>query len=144
MAKPTTPLLTVDCVVVDEDGKILLIRRRNPPFAGLLALPGGFVDKGETVEAACRREVQEETGVELGRLQLVGVYSRPDRDPRGHTCSVVFIGRVRRAKAHAGDDAASVEWRHRWKKEELAFDHHRVLADARLMLADANTKARAR
>ncbi len=144
MAKPTTPLLTVDCVVVDEDGQFLLIRRRNPPFAGRLALPGGFVDVGEPVEAACRREVREETGVELGRLELVGVYSNPDRDPRGHTCSVVFMGRIRRAKAKAGDDAASVEWRRRWRKDELAFDHHRVLADARLMLADAGTKARAR
>lgn len=144
MAKPTTPLLTVDCVVVDEDGQILLIRRRNPPFAGRLALPGGFVDVGETVEAACRREVREETGVELGRLLLAGVYSSPDRDPRGHTCSVVFIGRIRRTRSQAGDDAASVEWRRRWRKDELAFDHHRVLADARLMLADAGTKARAR
>src|SRR5262245_61663020 len=103
MALPRTPLLTVDCVVVDADGRVLLVRRRNPPFKGQLALPGGFVKIGETVEAACRREVCEETGIELRKLRLVSVYSDPARDPRGHICSVAFLGTARRAKITAGD-----------------------------------------
>lgn len=89
MAKPVTPLLTVDCVAFDSRGRVLLIRRGKPPFAGRLALPGGFVDVGETVEDACRREIEEEAGVNVRDLALVGVYSAPDRDPRGHTASVV-------------------------------------------------------
>ena len=89
---PCTPLLTVDGVVV-EDGAVLLIRRRNPPFAGQYALPGGFVDVGETVEAAVVREVQEETGLATAIERLLGVYSDPTRDPRGHTVSVTYLVR---------------------------------------------------
>jgi len=87
------------------------------------ALPGGFVEIGETVEDACRRELMEETGVRAGKLQLLGVYSNPGRDPRGHTCSIVFLTRVRRATPRAGDDAAAAEWVESWSKVELAFDH---------------------
>ena len=69
---------------------MLLIRRKHDPYAGCYALPGGFVEIGETVEAACRREAREETGIEVGELRLVGVYSDPSRDPRGHTVSVAY------------------------------------------------------
>ncbi|MBO0765955.1 MAG: NUDIX hydrolase [Hyphomicrobiaceae bacterium] len=130
MPKPRTPLLATDCVVFDGSGRVLLVRRKNPPFQGQFALPGGFVDIGETVEHACRRELMEETGVKAGRLRLVGVYSDPRRDPRGHTCSVVFLAVVRRANAKAGDDAAAVAWVDNWHKDDLAFDHAKVLADA--------------
>jgi 8-oxo-dGTP diphosphatase len=135
MPKPRTPLLTVDCVVVDARGWLLLVRRRHPPFKGMQALPGGFVEIGETVEQACRRELHEETGVRAGRLRLVGVYSDPRRDPRGHTCSVAFLARVARAHARAGDDAAAVEWVEHWSRLPLAFDHAKILADARRLLA---------
>lgn len=128
--RPRTPLLTTDAVIVDDSGALLLIRRRNAPYKGQLALPGGFVDIGETVEAACRREVLEETGVKIGRLVLVGVYSEPDRDPRGHTCSVAYMARVRGRKAVAGDDAAAVEWSLKWRAKDLAFDHARIVRDA--------------
>jgi 8-oxo-dGTP diphosphatase len=137
MPKPKTPLLATDCAVFDAKGRVLLGRRKNPPFQGHYALPGGFVDIGETVEDACRRELREETGVKPGRLRLVGVYSDPKRDPRGHTCSVVFLAVVRRAKAAAGDDAAAVEWVENWRKAGLAFDHAKVLADASRMLQKA-------
>ena len=73
MALPKTPALTTDCVIVESEGRVLLIRRGNEPFAGFYALPGGFVEIGETVESACRREVLEETGVPVSQLALVGV-----------------------------------------------------------------------
>lgn len=133
VARPKTPLLTVDCVVFNPRGEVLLIERRNEPFKGQFALPGGFVDVGETVEDACRRELMEETGVKAGRLTLVGVYSDPNRDPRGHTASVVFLTRVRSSKIEAGDDAASARWVASWRTLPLAFDHAKILADATRM-----------
>lgn len=111
-------------------GRVLLIRRKNAPYKGLLALPGGFVEIGETVEAAARRELVEETGVEATKLSLVGVYSDPNRDPRGHTCSVAFLIRVKHDKASAGDDAETVEWVGNLRRVELAFDHRKIVADA--------------
>jgi 8-oxo-dGTP diphosphatase len=130
MGFPKTPALTVDCVAVDADGRVLLIRRVRPPFEGQYALPGGFVDIGETVEAACRRELAEETGLVARDLRLAGVYSDPKRDPRGHTVSVVFLTRVAdRAPPRAGDDAAAAEWVEDWTALPLAFDHARILAD---------------
>jgi 8-oxo-dGTP diphosphatase len=132
--QPRTPLLAVDCAVFDAEGRVLLIRRGNPPFKGYHALPGGFVEVGETVEAACRRELAEETGVKARRLQLLGVYSDPGRDPRGHTCSIVFLARVARAAAKGSDDAAAAEWVKDWSEVELAFDHAAILADAARML----------
>ena len=134
MPKPKTPALTTDCVVVDSRRRVLLVRRGNPPFKGKYALPGGFVEIGETVEEACRRELMEETGVKAGRLELIGVYSDPKRDPRGHTCSVAFLARIARAKPTAGDDAAAAEWVEGWSKLDIAFDHARILGDARRKL----------
>lgn len=130
MARPVTPLLTVDCVVFDRNSRLLLIRRRFPPFEGHYALPGGFVDIGETVEDACRREVLEETGLKIGKVTLVGVYSAPDRDPRGHTCSAAFVASSRSTRLMAGDDAASAEWVDNWRGEKLAFDHRKIVRDA--------------
>ena len=134
MALPRTPALTVDCVAIDREGRLLLIRRKNPPYAGRYALPGGFVDVGETVEDACRRELMEETGIKAGRLALIGVYSDPRRDPRGHTCSVAFLTRILLARPKAGDDAAGAQWVKPWSTLELAFDHARIVADARRKL----------
>jgi 8-oxo-dGTP diphosphatase len=134
MALPKMPLLTTDCVAVDGKGRVLLVRRGHPPFKGKHALPGGFVEIGETVEEACRRELMEETGVKAGRLRLLGVYSDPKRDPRAHTCSVVFLARIARATPKAGDDAAAAEWIEDWWKLDLAFDHAKILGDARRAL----------
>jgi 8-oxo-dGTP diphosphatase len=133
MAKPRTPLVAADCVVFDAKGRVLLIRRGHPPFKGRYALPGGFVDIGETVEDACRRELAEETGLVAGRLRLVGIYSDPKRDPRGHTCSAVFLAKVARSNPRAGDDAAAAEWVADWRKADLAFDHAEILTDASKM-----------
>jgi len=134
MPKPVTPRLATDCVAIDAKGRVLLIRRKNPPYVGHYALPGGFVDVGETVEDACRRELMEETGVKAGALQLVGVYSDPKRDPRFHTVGIVYMTLVRAPKAVAGDDAAAAEWVEDWRKEDLAFDHALIMRDAMRLL----------
>lgn len=130
MSLPETPRLTVDAVIFDAKGRLLLIRRKNPPFQGSYALPGGFAEIGETVEDACRRELREETGLEAGALELVGVYSQPGRDPRGHTVSVAFVGVVDHAEPTAGDDAAAAAWIADWQTLEFAFDHAEILQDA--------------
>jgi 8-oxo-dGTP diphosphatase len=131
MGMPNTPLLTTDCVICDGDGRVLLIRRKNEPFKGAYALPGGFVDIGETVEAACRREVLEEAGVAVSELQLVGVYSDPRRDPRGHTVSVAYLARLPDTpKPKAGSDAEDAQWVKDWRGLDLAFDHAKIIADA--------------
>ncbi len=135
MPFPATPALTTDCVVFDERGYVLLVRRGNEPFKGSYALPGGFVDVGERVEDGCRRELSEETGLHVGELRLIGVYSDPGRDPRGHTCSVAYLARVGRAEVTAGDDAAAAEWVADWRGEKLAFDHAQIVADAEKMLS---------
>ena len=126
-----TPLLTVDCVIFNGDN-VILIRRGFEPFKGRYALPGGFVDVGESVEAACARELKEETGLEVdkGSLRLVGVYSKPNRDPRGHTVSIAYLGESNLSKLQAGDDAVSVELVADWESESIAFDHMEIIKDA--------------
>jgi 8-oxo-dGTP diphosphatase len=127
--KPVTPLLCVDCVYFTQAG-VVLIRRKNPPFEGQLALPGGFVDVGETVEDACRREMQEETNLVVQDLALVGVYSNPLRDARGHTVSIAFAAKGEAEGIAAGDDASEAILVGNWREKLLAFDHAQILADA--------------
>jgi len=122
------PRLTVDAVAIRGD-KVLLVRRGNPPFKGKWALPGGFVDRGELLEAAVLRELREETGAVGEILGIVGAYSRPDRDPRGHTISVVYAISVEAEEVVGGDDAAEAAWHDLMSPPELAFDHDEVLAD---------------
>lgn len=128
--KPKTPLLTADCVVFDRAGRLLLVKRKNPPFKGKYALPGGFVEIGETIEAAALRELQEETGIEGKIVTLIGVYSDPKRDPRGHTVSSAFLVRPKTTRVVGGDDAASAAFVEAWQDLKLAFDHNRIVADA--------------
>jgi 8-oxo-dGTP diphosphatase len=137
MGFPATPALTTDCVVFDPSGRVLLIKRKYEPFKGQYALPGGFVEIGETLDDACRRELREETGIVTGMLELVGVYSDPKRDPRGHTCSVVYLARVPASEPQAGDDAAAAEWIGDWRSAKLAFDHAQILKDAAHLAASA-------
>jgi len=123
------PKLAVDCIIL-IDGRVLLIHRRNPPHGW--ALPGGFVEYGETVEDGVRREMKEETGLELEDLRQFRVYSDPARDARGHVVSVVFTARGV-GKPEAGDDAD----RYRLidlndvPESEIAFDHPRILREFR-------------
>jgi len=125
-----TPLLTVDVVIIYQD-KIVLIRRANPPFQGCYALPGGFVEIGEKVEDAAVREAREETGLDVKLLKLLGVYSDPGRDPRGHTVSIAYIGEGV-GKLVADTDAACVGlFDPAELPKKLAFDHKKILRDAR-------------
>lgn len=125
------PALTVDAVVFrkkEEKTEVLLIRRKNTPFQGNWALPGGFVDMDETLETAVARELFEETGLKDIRLQQMHAFSTPGRDPRGHTISVVFWGfLIDDQQAKGGDDAQEAAWFDIDKLPKLAFDHEDVV-----------------
>ena len=129
-----TPLLAADAVIQFQEG-IVLIRRNNPPYQGCYALPGGFVERGETVEEAAIREAREETGLVIDLLGLVGVYSDPARDPRGHVVSAAFLARGS-GRLQSGSDARSAEVFPTEKLPKLAFDHDRIISDA-LHLAES-------
>jgi 8-oxo-dGTP diphosphatase len=124
------PSVTVDCILFDEHDRLLLVRRKLPPFEGSYALPGGFVDIGETVEEATLRELKEETNLDGAALHLVGVYSDPKRDPRRHTITVAFLALSNSGVVMAGDDAASAEFVANWREVPLAFDHKKIVDDA--------------
>ena len=109
----------------------MLIRRGHEPFKSWLALPGGFVEKEETVEQAVVRETKEETGLDTEIIGLIGVYSDPGRDPRGPTVSVCYMLRVTGGSPRASSDAAAVELLAPGAIPPLAFDHDRMIADAR-------------
>lgn len=137
MSKPKTPLLTVDAIIIYQKDNLILIRRKNPPYQGKLALPGGFVDIGETVENACIREAKEETNINITLKSLIGVYSDPKRDPRGHTVSVAYLAEptTNNESPKAQDDAASLEVIPIAKvtELELAFDHMKILKDSGIL-----------
>lgn len=129
MAQPRTPLLTTDVVIEmpeHGDGCIVLIERRHEPLGW--ALPGGFVDVGETLEEAAMREAREETSLEVRLVSLLGAYSDPRRDPRGHTVSVTFVGRAV-GEPQAADDACAAALFDPADPPPLAFDHGTILHD---------------
>lgn len=129
------PTPTTDVVIYEPGRGVVIISRLNPPHG--FALPGGFIDEGEQAEAAAVREMREETGLDVELTGLLGVYSRPDRDPRKHTLSVVFTGRPRNPDAlSAGDDAGAAGF---YPLDALpgplVFDHARILDDFAQVLA---------
>jgi len=135
---PRTPLLATDGFVRDAEGRVLLIRRKNPPKAGSWALPGGFVDVDEDPREACVRELREETGLEVAVERLGGVWGSPGRDPRFHTVTVVYVCSVVRGTATGADDADEARW---FTPEQIgaldfAFDHRDVVA---ALLAEPRT-----
>jgi len=140
------PSVTVDVVIVTQGRapQVLLIRRKHEPFAGMWALPGGFVDMDESLDAAARRELYEETQVEAERLEQLRTFGDPGRDPRGRTISVAYLAVVDRDSVRplAADDAAEVGWHSLTAPPPLAFDHANILAAARERLKGAAKRGR--
>ena len=128
------PTPTVD-IIIHKDGKILLIKRKNPPFGW--ALPGGFVDEGETVEQAAIREAKEETGLDVQLETLLYVYSDPRRDMRQHTLSIVFTASSKGTPV-AADDATDLGYYSFKELPKLVFDHAEIVADYKVFLESGN------
>lgn len=123
--------VTVDAVVFRKSNvgnELLLIKRKNEPFKGKWALPGGFVDEGEDLAVAAKRELQEETGLILDNLEQLGAFGKPGRDPRSHTVSIAYSGFAEAdAQAIGADDADEAEWFAVSALPELAFDHADII-----------------
>lgn len=127
--------LTVDAVIFSQDASshfVLLVKRKNEPFKGQWVLPGGFVNDGEALEDAARRELEEETSLKMEALNQIKAYGNPGRDPRGQTVTVAFWGKANKAntKIKASSDAADVRWWDLNDLPELGFDHSKILKDA--------------
>jgi 8-oxo-dGTP diphosphatase len=122
------PAVTVDAILLSKKNSVLLIERNGEPFKGKWALPGGFIEMDESLETACRRELEEETGIRVGELKQFKAYGAVDRDPRGRTISVLFYAFTEEELvAYAGDDAANAQWFPIDQLPELAFDHSQIL-----------------
>jgi 8-oxo-dGTP diphosphatase len=138
--KHKNPVPAVDFIIINDGdnnkSKILLVTRKNDPFKGLLSIPGGFINAGETAEDAMRREAKEETSLIVEPIAILGVYSDPRRDPRMHTLSVTFITKIVEGKEDASDDAAALKWVNTEdeldsliESKRIAFDHSKILYD---------------
>ncbi|RLE50347.1 MAG: NUDIX hydrolase, partial [Candidatus Methanomethylicota archaeon] len=121
-----SPALAVDIFIIFPDKSFILIKRSKPPFKDHWALPGGFVEYGETVENAAIREAEEETGLKVKLIKLIGVYSKPDRDPRGHVVSIAFIAKPIGGQIKVTDEAKEIKL---FKEipEKMAFDHAEII-----------------
>ncbi len=131
MTKYKKPSLTTDIFIFDENFNFILIKRKNNPFKNYWALPGGFVEYGETVEAAAIREAKEETSIDIELKDLVNVYSDPTRDSRGHTISITYTAKGNFDDRKASDDAIDINIFSAEKLGEinLAFDHDKIIKD---------------
>lgn len=127
------PAVTADCIALSPEGgemHVLLVQRKNEPFKGQWAFPGGFMNIDEDAAAAARRELREETGVVAGQLMQLGAYTRVDRDPRGRIVSIAHVAYFdKRPETVAGDDAAEARWFPVNELPPLAFDHAEMLRD---------------
>ncbi|MEW5996098.1 MAG: NUDIX hydrolase [Candidatus Micrarchaeota archaeon] len=125
------PFVT-DAVIVKE-GKIVLIRRNKEPFKGMWALPGGFAEENETAEECCEREAREETGLRVRVGKLIGVFSDPERDPRG-TVAAAYLCEVVGGELKGGTDAKEARWFSPEELPELAFDHEKIIGEAKKLI----------
>ena len=129
--------VTADAVLfAEKDGQmyVLLIQRGNEPYKGFWAFPGGFLEMDETVARCAERELEEETGIVLTGMQLVGIYSDVERDPRGRVVTAAYAAMTTMPEANAGDDAAAARWWPLNALPKLAFDHDTILEDAKRVL----------
>ena len=134
MSEYRNPALTVDTIIHEND-KIILIKRLNNPYKNYWAIPGGFVEYGEKVEDAAIREAKEETGLDIKLTRLVGVYSDPNRDPRGHTVSIAYLAEIVDGNLKPDSDAKDAKFINisDIDKINLAFDHEIILKDSGLI-----------
>lgn len=130
MKKYENPIPTIDAII-EKDDRIVLVKRKNKPFEGRLALPGGFVELGETVERASIREAEEETGLKIKLKEILGAYSHPKRNPLLHTLAVVFVADPVGGKLRAGSEVEEARWfnLNEISFKSLAFDHAKILKD---------------
>ncbi|WP_034917437.1 NUDIX domain-containing protein [Gillisia sp. CAL575] len=132
--------ITVDAVIFKDlksSARILLIKRKNDPFKNQWALPGGFLEESENLKEGAKRELLEETGVEVDALKQLKTYGSLNRDPRGRTISIAFIGKVKNdVIIKAGDDAKTAGWFRLNELPGLAFDHSKIIKDAKKYLRD--------
>jgi len=130
--------VTVDALLFYKKAdllKILLIRRKNEPFRNQWALPGGFLDEDENLEEGAKRELEEETGLKIEKLQQVGAFGAPGRDPRGRTVSIAFVGLMNEeAMPKANDDAVDAKWFAMNDLPDLAFDHSQIINAGSVLL----------
>ena len=129
--------VTADAVLfAEKDGQmyVLLIQRGNEPYKGYWAFPGGFLNMDETVAHCAERELEEETGIVLTEMQLVGIYSDVERDPRGRVITAAYAAMTTMPEANAADDAAAAKWWPLNALPELAFDHDTILEDAKRVM----------
>ena len=131
MANYKIPSITADIFIFDDDFNFILIKRKNDPYKDCWALPGGFVEYGESVETAAIREAKEETSIDVELKNLVNVYSKPDRDPRGHTITIAFTakGNMNEMKADSDAKEIAIFSAKDLDKIEIAFDHTQIIAD---------------
>lgn len=125
------PSLTTDIFIFDDNTNFILIKRKNDPFKNYWALPGGFVEYGESVETAAIREAKEETSIDVELIDLVNVYSKPYRDPRGHTITIAYIAKGNMDNKKADSDACEIGVfsQKDLANIELAFDHEKIIKD---------------
>ena len=141
--KSRNPVPTIDIILSENSNsnKVLIIKREKDPFKDYFSLPGGFVNEGEKVEDAVRREAEEELLVKVEPIDILGVYSDPNRDPRGHIMSITFIAKITSGELKAGDGIAELRWIeiNNLTNIKFGFDHSKILDDYQSWLKNRGT-----
>ena len=141
--KSRNPVPTIDIILSENSNsnKVLIIKREKDPFKDYFSLPGGFVNEGEKVEDAVRREAEEELLVKVEPIDILGVYSDPNRDPRGHIMSITFIAKITSGELKAGDGVSELRWIeiNNLTNIKFGFDHPKILHDYQSWLKNRGT-----
>lgn len=141
--KSSNPVPTIDIILSENSNrnKVLIIKRKKDPFKDYFSLPGGFVNEGEKVEDAVRREAEEELLVKVEPTDILGVYSDPNRDPRGHIMSITFTAKITSGELKAGEGIAELRWidTNNLTNIKLGFDHSKILTNYQTWLKNRGT-----